>query len=191
MTACSREASRLAPTPSGHATIGTALALSLLLVSSSRWRPWLAVAGGCVSSIFATGVLFAGWHRPSDALGALAWSGICMNLAAALAIRLKGRPRPAIAHPGRAVFGSVGLGIVVAAASWLTAAATAPEYRKIGRSFGFVFWKEGGWGTSVGKKPSVQEIAAWTSVAASPRFLFREDRKTKAHPFAIVSGLAP
>jgi membrane-associated phospholipid phosphatase len=114
--------------PSGHATIGTALALSLLLVSSSRWRPWLAVAGGCISSIFATGVLFAGWHRPSDALGALAWSGICMNLAAALAIRLKGRPRPAIAHPGRAVFGSVGLGIVAAAASWLIAAAAAPEY---------------------------------------------------------------
>jgi PAP2 superfamily len=114
--------------PSGHATIGTALALSLVLVSSSRWRPWLSVAGGCVSSIFATGVLFAGWHRPSDALGALAWSGLCMNLAAAFAVRLKGRPRPAIAHPGRAVFGSVGLGIVVAAASWLIAAAGAPEY---------------------------------------------------------------
>jgi hypothetical protein len=114
--------------PSGHATIGTALALSLVLVSSSRWRPWLSVAGGCVSSIFATGVLFAGWHRPSDALGALAWSGLCMNLAAAFAVRLKGRPRPAIAHPSRAVFGSVGLGIVVAAAAWLIAAAGAPEY---------------------------------------------------------------
>jgi membrane-associated phospholipid phosphatase len=74
--------------PSGHATIGTALTLSLLLVSSSRWRPWLAVLGGCVSSIFATSVLFAGWHRPSDALGALAWSGLCMNIAAAFAVRL-------------------------------------------------------------------------------------------------------
>jgi PAP2 superfamily len=114
--------------PSGHATIGTALALSLVLVSSSRWRPWLSVAGGCVSSIFATGVLFAGWHRPSDALGALAWSGLCMNLAAAVAVKLKGRPRPAIAHPSRAVFGSVGLWIVVAAAAWLIAAAGAPEY---------------------------------------------------------------
>src|SRR6202044_1267063 len=50
-------------------------ALSLLLVSSSRWRPWLAVAAGCMTATFATGVLFAGWHRPSDALGALAWSG--------------------------------------------------------------------------------------------------------------------
>jgi hypothetical protein len=115
--------------PSGHATIGTSLALSLLLVSSSRWRPWLAVAAGCMSATFATGVLFAGWHRPSDALGALAWSGFCMTLAAAFAVRLRGRPRPAIAHAGRAVFGSVGLGILVAAATWLITAEAAPEYR--------------------------------------------------------------
>jgi PAP2 superfamily len=114
--------------PSGHATIGIALALSLLLVSSSRWRPWLAVAAGCMSSIFATGVLFAGWHRPSDAMGALAWSGLCMNLAAAFAVRLQGRSRPAIEHPARAVFGSVGLGILIVAGSWLIAAAAAPEY---------------------------------------------------------------
>ena len=38
--------------PSGHATIGTSLALSFLLVSSSRWRPWLAVAAGCLSAGF-------------------------------------------------------------------------------------------------------------------------------------------
>jgi hypothetical protein len=114
--------------PSGHATIGTAFALSLVLVASSRWRPWLAVAAGCMSAAFATGVLFAGWHRPSDALGALAWSGLCMSMAAACAVRLRGRPRSAIAHPARAVFGSVGLGILVAAATWLIAAAAAPGY---------------------------------------------------------------
>jgi|SRR6516162_3460188 len=114
--------------PSGHATVGTSLALGLLLVSSSRWRPWLAVAGGCLSVTFTTGVLFAGWHRPSDALGALAWSGLCMNAAAAFAIRMRGRPRAAIAHPSRAAFGSVALAILVAAATWLIASAAAPEY---------------------------------------------------------------
>jgi hypothetical protein len=113
--------------PSGHATIGTSLALGLLLVSSSRWRPWLAVAAGCMSTTFATAVLFAGWHRPSDALGALAWSGLCMTLAAAVAVQLRGRPTPALAHADRALFGSVGLCILVAAATWLVAAA-APEY---------------------------------------------------------------
>jgi hypothetical protein len=114
--------------PSGHATIGTSLALSLILVSSSRWRPWLAVAAGCMSATFATAVLFAGWHRPSDALGALAWSGLCMTMAAAFAVRLGGRPRPAIAHASRALFGSVVLGMLVAAATWLIAAAAAPAY---------------------------------------------------------------
>jgi len=114
--------------PSGHATIATSLALSLLLVSSSRWRPWLAIAAGCMSSTFATGVLFTGWHRPSDALGALAWSGFCMSVAATIAVRLRGGQRPATAYPGRAVLGSVGLGILVAASTWLIAAGAAPEY---------------------------------------------------------------
>jgi PAP2 superfamily protein len=115
--------------PSGHATIGTSLALSLLFVSSSRWRPWLAVAGGCVSAAFATGVLFAGWHRPSDALGALALSGFSMSMAAAFAIRVRGRPRSPSAHSGRAVFGSVASGILVAAATWLIAAGAALDYK--------------------------------------------------------------
>lgn len=114
--------------PSGHATIGTSLALSLLLVSSSRWRQWLAVAAGCLSAGFATGVLFAGWHRPSDALGALAWSGLCMSVAGAVAVRLRGRPRPVIANPGRALFGSAGCAVLVAVSTWLIAAAGAPQY---------------------------------------------------------------
>jgi hypothetical protein len=114
--------------PSGHATIGTSLALGLLMVSSSRWRPWLAVGAGCFSATFSTGVLFAGWHRPSDALGALAWSGFCMSVAAAIAVRLRGTPRPAIAHAERALFGSVGLGILVAAVTWHIAAQAASEF---------------------------------------------------------------
>jgi PAP2 superfamily len=114
--------------PSGHATIGTSLALGLLLVSPSRWRPWLAVAAGCLSATFATGVLFAGWHRPSDALGALAWSGLCMTVAATFAVRLRGRSRPAIVHPRRAAFTSVALGILVALGTWTFGAAAAPEY---------------------------------------------------------------
>jgi membrane-associated phospholipid phosphatase len=34
--------------PSGHTTFVTSVALGLLLVSPSRWRPLLAVAGGCI-----------------------------------------------------------------------------------------------------------------------------------------------
>jgi PAP2 superfamily len=121
--------------PSGHATIATSLVLSLLLVSSPRWRPWLAVAGGSVSSTFATGVLFAGWHRPSDAIGALAWSGLCMSVAAACATRLRGRPKPVTADLARAVFASLALAIVVVAGTWLIAAAGAPEYSHADQPF--------------------------------------------------------
>ena len=121
--------------PSGHATVVTSFALSLLLVSPSRWRPWLAIAGGCISATCATGVLFVGWHRPSDALGALAWSGLCMSVAAAFVIRLQGHQRPACAFPHRAAFDCIALGILVAAATWMFSAAAAPRYPSTGLPF--------------------------------------------------------
>jgi membrane-associated phospholipid phosphatase len=121
--------------PSGHTTFVTSVALGLLLVSPSRWRPWLAVAGGCVSAAAATGVLFAGLHRPSDALGALAWSGLCMSAAAVLVVRLRGRPRPAFADPGRAAYSSVTFGLLAIAVAWLICTAGAPEAPLAGLSF--------------------------------------------------------
>jgi hypothetical protein len=121
--------------PSGHTTIVTSFALSLLLVSPSRWRPWLAMAGGCVSATFATGVLFVASHRPSDALGALAWSGLCMNVAAAFVVRLQGRHRPGYAFPNRAAFDRIAFGILVGAAIWLFSAAAAPAYPLTGPPF--------------------------------------------------------
>jgi hypothetical protein len=137
--------------PSGHATIGTSLVLSLILVSS-LWRPWLTIAGSFINATFATGVLFAGWHRPSDAIGALAWSGFCMSVAGAVAIRLRGRPVPMIAHPARAAFGSLVLSIFLVTGTWLIAAAAPPVYGHaglqffgltglmIGRAFSLVAW---------------------------------------------------
>jgi hypothetical protein len=121
--------------PSGHATVVTSFALSLLLVSPARWRPWLAIAGGCISGMFATGVLFVGWHRPSDALGALAWSGLCMSVAAALVIRLQGHQRPTCAFPHHGTFDCIALGILVAAATWLFSTAAASAYPLAGPTF--------------------------------------------------------
>ena len=77
--------------PSGHTTIGTSLAIALILVGPVRWRVWIAVFAGIVSASFATGVLFAGWHRPSDVLGGIFWSASCMSLAALSAVALRGK----------------------------------------------------------------------------------------------------
>jgi membrane-associated phospholipid phosphatase len=112
--------------PSGHATIATAFALGLLLVSPARWRPWLAAFAGFISSMFAAGVLLAGWHRASDALGALAWSGLCMNLAAVVAVRFNGRP--AIDTTGRALLYSPVFGILMIAGVYLVSLTAAHQY---------------------------------------------------------------
>lgn len=112
--------------PSGHATVATAFGLGLLLVWPARSRSWLGVVAGILSSLFAVSVFFAGWHRASDSLGALAWSGVCMNLAASVAVRLRGRPVMSNARP--LLSGSVVLGIVLPVAFFLVAATAAPQH---------------------------------------------------------------
>jgi membrane-associated phospholipid phosphatase len=120
------EGMQLGTFPSGHATIATAFGLGLLLVWPARWRSWSAVVAGVLSSLFASSVVFTGWHRASDALGALAWSGVCMNLTAAIAVRLGGRPVIGNARPR--LSGSVVLGIVLLVAFFLVAATAAPQH---------------------------------------------------------------
>jgi hypothetical protein len=48
-----------------------------------------------------------------------------MTVAAAFAVRLRGRPTPAITHPGHAVLSSAGMAILLAATTWVVA---APKY---------------------------------------------------------------
>jgi membrane-associated phospholipid phosphatase len=119
--------------PSGHVTVATTFGLGLLLVSPARWRPWLAALAGALSALFAASVLFVGWHRASDALGALAWSGVCMNLAAAILVRLKGRP--AIIEPRPTLSRSVVVGMVILVAFFLVAAAATPQSSARGLPF--------------------------------------------------------
>lgn len=66
--------------PSGHATIGMALSLGMVMVAPHRLR-WPATAAAVILSIvFGIGVLATGWHRPSDTVGAylvcIAWFAI-------------------------------------------------------------------------------------------------------------------
>ena len=114
--------------PSGHTTIGVSLAVAFVLVSAARWRPWLATLAGFVSASYATSVLFAGWHRPSDALGGIVWSGFCMSLAAAVAVILRGRQIRSLGHGARMLIGSALLALVVITVAWMAAGGAWNEY---------------------------------------------------------------
>ncbi len=79
--------------PSGHTTIGMSFALAVLILVSPQVRWWVAPLTGIGASFFAVGVVIAGWHRPSDAIGGAFWSGLVMSLAACLAVKVRGRER--------------------------------------------------------------------------------------------------
>lgn len=56
--------------PSGHATVAMSLAVALVLVVPARWRAATAVLGFGYAVLVGTGTVTAGWHRPSDVVGA-------------------------------------------------------------------------------------------------------------------------
>lgn len=112
--------------PSGHTTISTSFVLAVLLVCPSRLRPWFAVVAGAVSASYATGVLFAGWHRPSDALAGLALSGAALGCAAALVAWIE-RRRPWRVGAGATSFrtqtlAALVLFVVMVGVAWAVAA---------------------------------------------------------------------
>lgn len=78
--------------PSGHATIATALGMGLILVASPRWRPWVAAAVFVFTSLMACSTVIAGWHRPSDAIGGMAFATAWMALGGWLLARLRAAP---------------------------------------------------------------------------------------------------
>jgi membrane-associated phospholipid phosphatase len=56
--------------PSGHTATAMTCALALVVVSPPAWRGVSAVLAGSYAWITAAAVQTAGWHRPSDAIGA-------------------------------------------------------------------------------------------------------------------------
>jgi membrane-associated phospholipid phosphatase len=56
--------------PSGHTTVAMSLALGLVLVVPASIRAVTALAGLAYAVLVGTGTVTAGWHRPSDAMGA-------------------------------------------------------------------------------------------------------------------------
>ena len=110
--------------PSGHATIGMAVALALVSIAPRRWRTAAGVVGAAIATAFGFAVLAARWHRPSDSIGAFAMALGWACLAAAVLVGWRGRgrrlhpvhrPRTWPLFAGVAVVGSAGVVAVVLA----------------------------------------------------------------------------
>lgn len=68
--------------PSGHTTVGMSIAVAVMLVAPRRALIGVAIGAGLVGAAFGVAVVAAGWHRPSDAVGAF---GVVLSVAAACA----------------------------------------------------------------------------------------------------------
>jgi membrane-associated phospholipid phosphatase len=83
--------------PSGHVTAAASIAIAAVLVMSRRLRPAVALAGSATTMIVGLATVAAGWHRPSDVMGAWfvvgAWAALAT--AAMVAIGGTGTPLPA------------------------------------------------------------------------------------------------
>lgn len=100
--------------PSGHATFITSLLLGLIFLVPVRARVSVAIGGLAIVILVTGGIVLAGWHRPSDAVGGIALALIWQSLAAAWVLRRHGVP----------VTGPVSVRVVPYAGALITALAT-------------------------------------------------------------------
>jgi hypothetical protein len=158
--------------PSGHATVAMALALAAVLVASPRSRGVVAALGLVYALAVGVAVVSAGWHRPSDVLGAqlitFAWAAVVC----AVLLRRPRPPRPAGVEPpaperragagaSMLLAGSAGL----IALAMLVAAAVVLERRRSG------FERFGpGWDFALG---AVVIVGVGTALVALLLFLLR------------------
>jgi membrane-associated phospholipid phosphatase len=74
--------------PSGHTAAAISCAFALVVVSPPAWRGISAVVAGSYAWFTAAAVQTAGWHRPSDAIGAALLSfAVVALLSAVVAVR--------------------------------------------------------------------------------------------------------
>jgi membrane-associated phospholipid phosphatase len=79
--------------PSGHAAIGAAIGMALLLLSPDRLR-WLALPiGALLSAFLGQATQVAGWHRTSDAFGGVLLAMAVLS-AALVVLAVRGFVRP-------------------------------------------------------------------------------------------------
>lgn len=84
--------------PSGHATVAMSLALALVVVVPARLRVMAGVIGFGYAVAVGAATLTAGWHRPSDVIGAFlvatVWATVVLALVLALVLATRGIGTP-------------------------------------------------------------------------------------------------
>jgi membrane-associated phospholipid phosphatase len=107
--------------PSGHTTAAFSAVAALLVVVPARLRASVALLGGAFATMTALATMFAGWHRPADAMAAFLVVGVCTMVASGVLIVLD-VPRRRAGPPAGAVrlrwwvapsFGALTLGAVL------------------------------------------------------------------------------
>jgi hypothetical protein len=136
--------------PSGHTATAVTCALALVVVAPPAWRGLCAVLAGSYAWVTAAAVQTAGWHRPSDAIGAafLGFAAVALVAAIVAARRPLGTGRRVGHVPA----------FVVLAVVWLVTAAIAL------RSTIRVLHYLGGHADSAGLTPAVLNDAYQFSV---------------------------
>jgi membrane-associated phospholipid phosphatase len=98
--------------PSGHTTAVMSLALALVIVAPSRWRPLAAAGGGLLTIATVFSILVHGGHYPSDIIGGFLVATGWAYLASA-ALRVEARPSVAGPALGAAVLAALALLLVL------------------------------------------------------------------------------
>jgi membrane-associated phospholipid phosphatase len=101
--------------PSGHTTAAMALALCLVMVVPTRYRPLAAAAGGMFAVAEGYGLLVMGWHYPSDVVGAFGVAAAWLALGVA-ALRLTSGRTAASSLRVRTVFAPAAVAALIGAA---------------------------------------------------------------------------
>ena len=84
--------------PSGHTAIAASVAVAFVLVLPPKARGAGAVIGTFYAALVGVFTMSAGWHRPSDAVGALLIVGVWAALAGILLRVLRRARRPGGGH---------------------------------------------------------------------------------------------
>lgn len=108
--------------PSGHTTGAASLLMAVVVLAGASDRPAAALCGLAGIEVVGVGVVAAGWHRPSDAVGAVLICTAWIGAAAAVIERVHG-PAPAAPRAGGATrLGRASFCGLLGAAAVMTAA---------------------------------------------------------------------